>query len=267
MATKKISALPAVTTLTAATDVFPVNASNVTSKITLANLIIQLAYQAHTTTLDTYSGITPSALGQALLAVVKPGSTSYLKSSGLGVPSFDTPAQLLANIAGQPRSTNLDLLAALTSSVLGQNILVIDNATRPAYLRVVGNLDQDVQQLTPSQVAAELKPLMFPPIVVDDAASPATITPNADLTDFYNLSGLANILTINAPTGGPGSGQRLIIRLKDAGVGKALTWNAIYRFGTPAKPTTTVANHIHTVELIYNTSDNKWDALSVSDVV
>ena len=266
MATRKISAFPAVTTLLN-TDIFVVDAAGVTSKITLASLITQLAFQPHSTVLDTLAGITPSAIGQALLALATPGATSYVKSNASGVPSLDTPAQVLANIAAQPRNSNLDLLANLTSTVLGQSILIIDNATTPAYLKVVGNLDQDVQQLTPAQVAAELRPLMFPPIVVNDALSPATIAPNSDVTDIYNLTALGNALTINAPTGGPTPGQRLVIRIKDAGVGKGLTWNAIYRFGTPAKPTTTVASHIHLIELMYNTADNKWDALSVSDVV
>lgn len=97
--------------------------------------------------------------------------------------------------------------------------------------------------------------------VVDGTAG--TLTPTGDASDFYVATGLTAAQTIAAPTGTPTSGQRLIIRLKDNGTGRALTRNAIYRAIGVTLPTTTVANKTHYITFYYNGVDTKWDAVSV----
>jgi len=95
-------------------------------------------------------------------------------------------------------------------------------------------------------------------------ASSATPTPNSDITDIYTITALAEAATFGAPTGTPTQGQGLLIRIKDNGTARAISWNAIYRAGTDiAKPTTTVISKTLYVGLIYNFTDTKWDLMMV----
>lgn len=95
---------------------------------------------------------------------------------------------------------------------------------------------------------------------VNGTTSSATPTPNADTTDLYDLTALAEAATFGAPTGTPVNGQKLVIRIKDNGTARALTWNAAYVEGGVSIPSTTVLSKILTVGFIYNTTNslNKW---------
>lgn len=94
------------------------------------------------------------------------------------------------------------------------------------------------------------------------AASATSVTPDVATKDFYAYTALAAGLTINAPTGTPVDGNRLLFRLKDDGTARSLTWNAAFRSITGTLPTTTVAGKVSYVLVAYNTADSKWDCLS-----
>lgn len=97
-------------------------------------------------------------------------------------------------------------------------------------------------------------------------ASSATPTPNGDITDIYKITALAEAAEFAAPTGTPTNGQMLLIRIKDNGTARALSWNAIYRAGTDiALPTTTVVSKTMYVLFIYNSADIKWDLVDYID--
>jgi len=98
-------------------------------------------------------------------------------------------------------------------------------------------------------------------------ATNAAPTPNADTTDLYYLSALSDGATFGAPTGAPTEGQKLIVRILDAGVAKNLAWNAGaggYIARGIALPTTTVISKYLYVGLIYNAIANKWDCIATS---
>jgi hypothetical protein len=101
---------------------------------------------------------------------------------------------------------------------------------------------------------------------VASTASSATPTPNADTTDIYILTALAEAAEFGAPTGTPTHGQTLIIRIKDNSTIRALTWNAIYRASSDlALPTTTVDDKTMYLGFIYNDTDSKWDLVAYLD--
>ena len=78
----------------------------------------------------------------------------------------------------------------------------------------------------------------------------------------YIVTALAANATFSAPGGTPVNGQPLLIRIKDNGTARTLTWNAIYRAGSDfALPITTVISKTMYVQFIYNSTDNKWDAV------
>ena len=92
----------------------------------------------------------------------------------------------------------------------------------------------------------------------------ASLTPNGDTTDQYEVTALAVGATINAPTGTPNDGQRLIIRIDDDGSAQTLGWNAIYRVVGTTLPSTTVAGKTLYVGCVYNANKTKWDVVAVS---
>jgi hypothetical protein len=98
---------------------------------------------------------------------------------------------------------------------------------------------------------------------VGTTASSATPTPDADAHDIYTVTALAEAAAFAAPSGTPTNGQVLIIRIKDNGTARALSFNAIYRAIGATLPTTTVISKTMYLGMIYNSADTKWDVLSV----
>lgn len=98
---------------------------------------------------------------------------------------------------------------------------------------------------------------------VTSTASSATITPNCSTTDVYVVTAQAAAATIAAPTGTPSNAQGLLLRIKDNGTARALTWNAIYRTMGVTLPTTTVAGKELYVGMRYNSAALKWDVLAI----
>lgn len=102
-----------------------------------------------------------------------------------------------------------------------------------------------------------------------DIASAATITPTGDTADQYEVTALATPATIAAPSGTPTDGQKLIIRIKDDGTARALTWtttSGAYRAVGVTLPTTTVLSKVLYVGCIYNAQDVFWDVVAVAQL-
>jgi len=97
---------------------------------------------------------------------------------------------------------------------------------------------------------------------VTTITSSSTPTPNADTDDLFKVTALAAAALLTNPTGTPTAGQTLLIRIKDNGTARALTFDTLYRFSSdqPA-PTTTVINKTLYLGFVYNFDDTKWDCL------
>lgn len=80
--------------------------------------------------------------------------------------------------------------------------------------------------------------------------------------DEFVVTAQAGALLFNAPGGTPVEGQKLIIRIKDNGTARALTWNAVFRAMGTALPTTTVLSKTLYLGFIYNFTDTKWDLVA-----
>ena len=99
---------------------------------------------------------------------------------------------------------------------------------------------------------------------VTSAASASSLTPDISASDVYAYTALAAGLTINAPTGTPLDGDKLIFRLLDNGVSRALTWNATYTVIGVTLPTTTSVSKTTYVGCIYNANNTRWDVIAVT---
>jgi hypothetical protein len=103
---------------------------------------------------------------------------------------------------------------------------------------------------------------------VTSITSNATWSPSADNDDIYIITAQgAAVTTISNPSGTPTQGQKLMIRVKDDGTARALTWSGTqWRASTDlALPTTTTAGKTMYLGFIWNATDSKWDLVSKLD--
>lgn len=104
-------------------------------------------------------------------------------------------------------------------------------------------------------------------VTVESTTTGTTLTP-AVTSGFdlqYEVTALATAATIEIPTGLKSDGQKLMLRFKDNGAGRALTWTTSaggYRAVGVLLPTTTVAGKVLYVGCIYNSQDNFWDVVA-----
>jgi len=89
----------------------------------------------------------------------------------------------------------------------------------------------------------------------------ATAVIDCAVTDQYELSAIANATEFTV-TGTPTDGQKLIIRYKDAGVAKGLTFTGFTAMGVTI-PTTTTAGKWEYVGAIYNSAATTWHVVAV----
>jgi len=97
---------------------------------------------------------------------------------------------------------------------------------------------------------------------VTSAASASSLTPSVATADIYAYTALATGLTINAPTGTPVDGDKLIFRFLDNGSAQTLTWDATYTVIGVTLPTTTTASKTTYVGCIYNANNTRWDVIA-----
>ena len=98
---------------------------------------------------------------------------------------------------------------------------------------------------------------------VQTVASAATVTP-ISTNDLVTITAQAAALALANPTGTWDEGQPLMIRIKDNGTARAITYGTNYRAIGITLPTTTVLSKTTYIGLIYNSTDTKWDAIGVT---
>jgi len=96
-------------------------------------------------------------------------------------------------------------------------------------------------------------------------ASSATLIPNVDEYEQETITALSTALAINAPTGTPSNGMKLVLRITDDGTGRGLTWDAIFQEIGVTLPTTTTANKTIYIGCIYNATATKWDVVAIKE--
>ena len=98
---------------------------------------------------------------------------------------------------------------------------------------------------------------------VQTVASAATVTP-ISTNDLVTITAQAAALALANPTGTWDEGQPLMIRIKDNGTARAITYGTNYRAIGITLPTTTVLSKTTYIGLIYNSTDTKWDVIGVT---
>ena len=95
-------------------------------------------------------------------------------------------------------------------------------------------------------------------------ASSATPTINTDNVDAYSITALATAITSMTTnlSWTPTDFQKLLIRIKDNGTARAITWGASFEAKGVALPTTTVISKVLTVWFVYDTVSAKWGCIA-----
>lgn len=101
---------------------------------------------------------------------------------------------------------------------------------------------------------------------VNTTASSATPTINTDTTDIFTITALAaNITSMTTNLSGtPTGGQKLLIRIKDDGTPRTITWGASFTSsGVATLLATTSTSKTHWVGLIWDDVASKWVCTAV----
>lgn len=99
---------------------------------------------------------------------------------------------------------------------------------------------------------------------VTTTTSSGTPTPDADTTDLFILTALAESAAFAAVSGTPASGQKLMIQILDNGTAQTLSWDASYVARGAALPSTTVIGKWMYIGFIYNATTSTFDCVAMS---
>lgn len=192
------------------------------------------------------------------------GTGNFVRATSptLTTPAIGTPSSgTLTNCTGLPVAG----ITASTSTALGVGSIELGNASDTTISRSSAGVLAVEGVVIPSISSTNtLTNKFITPQLQSVTDAGGTLTPVAITNDMVIATALSQATTIAAPSGSPVQGERLVIRLKDNGTARALTWNAIYRAIGVTLPTTTVINKTVYVGCIYNSTDTKWDAVAVA---
>ena len=99
---------------------------------------------------------------------------------------------------------------------------------------------------------------------VQSVTSSATVTADADANDLVVITAQAAGLTLANPTGTPVQGQPLMIRIKDNGTSRSITYGSQFRAIGVTLPTATTISKTTYLGCVYNSTDTKWDVVGVN---
>jgi hypothetical protein len=236
---------------------------------------------------------TPSSANLAAAVTDETGSgllvfatSPVLTTPNLGTPSFAS----LTNATGLPISTGVSglgtnvatflatpssaNLAAAVTDETGSGALVFATSpvlTTPDFSSIVNTgtltLPTSTDTLVGRATTDTLTNKRVTARVQTNSAPSSPATPASDSYDQINYTAIDGALTLNAPSGTPTDGQRLLYRFEDDGTGRALTWtsgaNGFRAIGV-ILPATTVATKTTYVGTIWNATDSRWDAVAVA---
>lgn len=202
---------------------------------TAPDQIVALTQGGTTTITGTYPNFTISSADQFQGTVTSVAAT---------VPSF-------LSVSGSPITTSGTLAITLSGTALpiangGTGATTLAGASIATYT--------GTETLTNKRIDPR----------VTSAASASSLTPSVATADVYAYTALAAGLTINAPTGTPVDGDKLMFRLLDNGTSRSLTWDATYTVIGVTLPTATTISKTTYVGCIYNANNTRWDVIAVT---
>jgi hypothetical protein len=195
------------------------------------------------------------------------GTTITAKSvSGTGNIVLVTGATLVTPALGVATATSINGLTISTTT----GTFTLTNAKTLAVTNTLTLSGTDSTVMTFPSTSQTIVGLTATQTLTNKAVTQRVVTTTDDatavidvaVTDVYELSAVANNTTFSF-TGTPTDGQKFIIRYKDAGVSKTLTWTGFTAIGVTL-PTATTASKWGYVGVVYNSAASAYHAIAVT---
>ena len=94
--------------------------------------------------------------------------------------------------------------------------------------------------------------------------SAASVAPNPAVDFGTHITALSENITINNPVAYTNDGANYILRIKDNGTARAISWGSDYRTVSTTLPTTTVAGKLMYVGIFANAAESKMDVVVIA---
>lgn len=126
--------------------------------------------------------------------------------------------------------------------------------------------EDDMASNSATKVASQqsIKAYVDAGVTTDTSDTTPTPTGGKKRNEYY-MTALAGAAEFQAPSGTPANGNTLIIRVKDDGTARALTWNAIYDGFADDLPATTTLGKTLYLAFLYNSASSKWDLMATRE--
>ena len=151
----------------------------------------------------------------------------------------------------------LNISAGKTLDVSGADVSIVGSGTAvitfPSTAGTLASL-AGTETLTNKRITERVKTF----------TSDATPDVNADDYDAVTITAQAVAITDVNMSGTPTNFQKLIFRIKDSGVARALTFGSDFEAKGVDLPTTTIASKVMTLGFIYDSVSEKWGLVALS---
>lgn len=170
--------------------------------------------------------------------------SDFLVASGAGVFVKQTLAQVktLLNWAA-----DIAAHAALTTGIHGVSGTVVGTSDTQTLTNKTMYDNSNIQER-----------------IISWTTTSTPIPTGEDLRNVFIITALVSDASFQVPSGTPANCNKIIIRIKDNGTARALSWDAIYRAVEFALPTTTTPGKTIYLRFIYNSADSKWDMVAIN---
>ena len=187
--------------------------------------------------------------------------------SGVWEKSDTTDA--VSSVAGRVGDVNLTVadIYGDTTTALGVGSLEVGHASDTTITRAsAGQIAVEGVNIPTVSSTSTLTNKRIP-LRIGTIASTATPTIDVDQYDQYNITALATAITSVTITGTPTDGQKLMVRIRDDGTSRSITWGTSFvGIGVNDLPTGTAASKTHLIGFVYDAVNAKWACIAADNV-